>query len=312
MHKFRGYGERSSELHEKLADLFSVAESLFNFWLDQERDRWTENIPIQCRNLALIQDAQALRLFRSVVEECHRCEGFSASILSRSLYETVLSVAFLLKKDVRIFVEPWVPKGSPPGTPPSKYIAKFRSSGKKRSRRHLLSREFRAELLLAYDFFQLEGAGIDSISKYRGFHHKAKKLRKSIDAKFQANIEKSIGPAWTWILQHSNTYAGLSVKDLAGVLNRELLRWYETVYHFQSRAVHAFDPHKHLEVTDDDELCGAYLSSNTDIYQSLRSAVGMFVVHIHLIQENIGFGAAVDMAMESLLRKLSRIPPIEA
>ena len=123
MHEFVGEQERSTEVQRNLADLFSLAESLFNYWLDQRKDKWTAQVPIESANLALILDVQACRLFRSVIEECQRCEAFNASILARSLFETTLGAAFLLKKDVRIIVEPIVPRCTAPhtsGTPPGR------------------------------------------------------------------------------------------------------------------------------------------------------------------------------------------------
>jgi hypothetical protein len=113
MHEFAGEQKRSAEVQKNLCALFSLAESLFNFWLDQDKDKWAAKIPIESGNLALILDVQACRLFRSVVEECRRCEAFNASILARTLFENTLGVAFLLKKDVRIIVEPT--KGKTPG-----------------------------------------------------------------------------------------------------------------------------------------------------------------------------------------------------
>jgi hypothetical protein len=241
-------------VQQNVADLFSLAESLFNSWLTQDKNNWTAKTPNESANLALILDIQACRLYRSVIEECRRCEAFNASILARTLFETTLGVAFLLKKDVRIIVEPVCPKGAPPGTPPSKFAAKARSKGIKRTRKHLLSREFRAKLFLAYDFFSREGRGIDSIGKIPGYHHKAKKLRRSLDQKAKGEYEREIGPEWSFILQRSHNYSGLSVKDLARVLHPAFLRWYETVYHFQSCAAHAIDFLRHIDLSDESTL----------------------------------------------------------
>jgi hypothetical protein len=95
-------------VQQNLADLFDLAESLFNYWLDQDKNHWRAGVPLDSANLALILDVQAIRLFRSIVNDCRRAEASTASILTRTLFETVLAVLFLLKKDVRIIVEPVV------------------------------------------------------------------------------------------------------------------------------------------------------------------------------------------------------------
>lgn len=44
---------------------------------------------------------QAFPLFRSIIEDCKRGEGYSASIICRSLFETYLALTFILKPKVR-------------------------------------------------------------------------------------------------------------------------------------------------------------------------------------------------------------------
>ena len=307
MHEFAREQDRSLEVQRNLADLFSLAESFFNYWTDQDKERWTEAIPRESANLALILDVQASRLYRSIVEECRRAEAFNAAILARTLFETVLGVAFLLKKDVRIVVEPIVPKGASSGALPAKFAAKVRSRRTKRTRRHLLTREFRATLFLAYAYFSLEEQGIESMGKFPGFYHKARRLRKTTDRNIIAEYERQIGAEWSYILRHSNTYAGLAVEDLAAVLHKEFLRWYETVYHFQSLAVHALDVLHHIEIADGQTLTASFLSNDRDVYQSLRAATGIFYAHMHIVHQNIGFGTSADVAFYSLGQKLKRV-----
>jgi hypothetical protein len=98
------------------------------------------------RALRSAADVQALRLFRATVELCSRCEAFAATILARSLFETVLGTGFLLNEDVRIIVEPILagPKIGPPAV--VGYQAKRRSKNTKRTREHKLSRTREASI----------------------------------------------------------------------------------------------------------------------------------------------------------------------
>jgi hypothetical protein len=290
-----------------LADLFDLAESLFNYWLDQDKNHWRAGVPTLSANLALILDVQALRLFRSIVQDCRRAEAFTASILTRTLFETVLAVLFLLKKDVRIIVEPVYQKNAPHGTPPIGYAAKPRSKNSKRTLRHRLSRELRATLYMAHNYFMLEGRHIKSLGRSPGMYHKARQLKKSVDPKVATEYESEVGPQWTHILRHSGSYCGLSIENLAAVLGEPLTRWYDTVYHFQSCDVHALNSLQHLDIHDGTRLKALYVSPDQAVYQSLRAAVGMFFAHMQILHENLDFGADVSTGFDSLTRKYNRL-----
>jgi hypothetical protein len=299
--------ERSAKMQKNLASAFDLAEAMFNFWLLQEKDHWIakSKLPPLAINLAMMLDVQACRLFRSVIEACRRCEAFSASILSRALFETILGDEFLLRKRVRIIVEP----NGPPGTPDAlKFHAKVSSNAVKRSRKHRLSREFRAKLSLAHLFFQDQERGIDRASRLPGNKRRAAQLKKRTDPRVVAEYEKEIGPEWSYILRHRpHTYSGLSVENLARAIHKKFLQWYETIYHFQSRAVHASDLLKHVDKADGKTGRPMFLSSDWQVYESLRAAITMFLVHIGILHKHIGFGPDVEHARDSFKRKFRRL-----
>src|ERR1051325_11564321 len=112
---------RSEEVRKKLAKAFDVAEAALNFWLRHEKDHHLSKSPLPraCLFLGVGLDVQCCRLFRSVIDECQRCEAYTASILTRSLYETVLGLAFVLAKRVRIVIEPKMTKGGKPKLGPT-------------------------------------------------------------------------------------------------------------------------------------------------------------------------------------------------
>jgi hypothetical protein len=195
------------------------------------------------------------------------------------------------------------------GTPLAlKFEAKVRSKGSKRTRKHLLSREFRAELYYTHSFFQLHEKGIQCLSKFPHAKRRAEKLKNETDPKVIAEYEKGIGPKWTYVLRHApHTYSGLNVKELSEVLGRPFLQWYETMYHFQSRAVHANDPLKFADITDSKSVTAMFISSDAHVYESLRVALTLLLVHIRLLHEHIGFGTDVDTAYASLKLKYDRL-----
>jgi hypothetical protein len=307
MRKFFGEEERSAEVQKNLAPAFDLAEALFNFWLMQEKDEHVDKstLPPLTKYLAMMLDVQACRLFRSVVAECRRSEGFTASILSRSLFETILGVAFLLMKRVRIIVDPKLPSGTAGAL---KFDAKASSRGVKPGRKDALSRELRANLYYAHSLFEDQERSIQRVGKFPGNKWRVKRLLKAIDPGLIAEQEKAIGPEWSYILRHRpHSYSGLSVEDLARVLHKSFSAWYETIYRFQSRAVHANDPLTHVEISDGITLKAMYLSSDLQVYESLRTAITMFFVHIGLLHRNIGFGPQVNIACDSFKRKFDRL-----
>jgi hypothetical protein len=311
MIRFPNEHERSAEVRKNLASAFDLAEALLGFWYRQPKDAWIAKTTISWRaaNLAMILDVQACRLLRSVIEECQRCEGHNASILARSLFETVLAVAFLLIEDVRIIVAEIQPKGgqtSPQAQP--KFCAKASSKGVRRTKKHRLSRELRADLYAAHQFFRLSGRDIDSVDKHAGQKRRATTLRKSVDPVLVVECEKGIGPEWTYILRHHpHTYSGLKIEDLAKVLGKSFQSWYETIYHFQSLPVHAADLLKHIDLVDANTARPKFLSWDAQVYYALRTAITMFLVHILLLHGNIGFGPDVDTAYDSFKRKIDRL-----
>jgi hypothetical protein len=256
-------------------------------------------------NLALTLDVQALRLFRSIIQDCKRAEAFTASILTRTLFENLLAVLFLLKKDVRIMVEPT--KGTPPGTTPIKFAAKLKSKTTRRTAKHRLPRELRANLFMAHYYFTLEGQHMESLGKSPVMYHKAKQLKKSVDPAVAAEYEREIGSAWSYILRNSNYYSGLSVKDLAQVLDKSLLRWYDTVYHFQSCDGHAMNLLQHLTIQDGTSVKAVYASTDDAVNQTLRAAIGMFLTHIQILHQNLDFGTDASTAFASLTKEHHRL-----
>src|SRR6266404_7181569 len=123
MHLFPGEERRSVEAQKNIEHLLNVAEALHNFWLDHPKDMWLERstLPHRVVNLAAVLDVQASRQFRSVIEECRRCEASNANIVARSLFETVLAIRFVLaKKQLRMAIEQTKDKVGAP---------KFTSSG---------------------------------------------------------------------------------------------------------------------------------------------------------------------------------------
>src|ERR1700722_11057442 len=107
MRSFPDEAEQSSEMRQKLAPYFDLAERIHNFWLTHSRTEWLSKsiLPSIVLNVATMLDIQIMRQFRSVIEECLRCEAYNANIIARSMFETVMAQRFVLAKRLCIVVE---------------------------------------------------------------------------------------------------------------------------------------------------------------------------------------------------------------
>ena len=169
-----------------------------------------------------------------------------------------------------------------------------------------ISRELRGLLHIAHSYFEKEETVVERMGMIPGLKREIKKIKKGIDRTKSAEYEKAIGPEWTYILRNNSSYSGLSVSDLAKVLYKPLHLWYKTVYYFQSRDTHGNDPLQHVDHTEN-SVTAVWLSSDWEVYQALRTAIGIFLAGIHLLHENIGFGSDVDIGFESLKRRFKAL-----
>lgn len=264
-------------------------------------------LPYKSITLAMLLNVQACRLYRSILELCNRGEGLNATNLARTLFETVLGQQFLLARRVPIVIEPKREKGGKPKMTPSgtpDYVAKPSSKSGTRSR---MPRELRADLYLAHAYFQFD-RDIAVVEEYPRGKQMAKRSRKGIDPAVTAAYETAIGPKWSHILRnHPHTFSGLSVDHLAKVIHRKMHKWYKSIYPGQSRAVHANDLMRLVDVGDGTTLKAAYFSDNGSVYKTLRATMALLMISISILHHNIGFGPELSTTFASLKRRLNAL-----
>ena len=307
MRPFPGEQERTLEVARNLEGLFNVADSLHGFWLTHPKGYWIHKSMLHplAAHVAAILDIQASRLFRSAITECERCQAYSANIIARSLFETVLAMRFVLaRKRLRIAVDQATTRGGKPkvdATGNPIYHSKLAGSSTPKGLMRYLSRQKRAELFLANACFQDERSS-QKLTSLPRMKRKVQKLAPQAGA-LAASYEKAIGPEWTSILRSSHTYSGLNVETLSKLIGKPFQRCYEVIYHFQSINVHAGDPFRHLRISEGQKLCPAYLSSDGEVRQALTPAITMFFIAINTLQQSVGYGPDVDIAYASMKRR---------
>ena len=224
----------------------------------------------------------------------------------------------LTRKKLRIAVDQAKTKGGglkvdPAGNPV--YFSKPPNSTTPKSLIRRLSRVKRANLLLANACFQ----DLRSAQKLAALPHMKRQVRKLAKGAnvLQASYEKEIGVEWTSILHSTRTYSGMSVETLAKLMGKHFVRWYESIYHFQSINVHAGDPLRHLTVTDDEKLRAVYVASDRELWQALTPAITMFFIVIDTLHKSVDYGSDVDHAYDSIKRRYKAIlagpcrPPVQ-
>lgn len=307
---FPGEEELSNDVHRFLATEFDFARRLYGYWVTHPKDIWLSKstLPGHTLDLAMILNVQLYRQFRSVYEECSRCEAFCGSIVSRSLFETVIALLFALKPRVNIIVEPVMQNGAQiqtaSGVP--KWRAKPTSAKSPRGKSNYLSREMRAHMYFAHVAFSDDTWSRKSKRK-PGLKRFGSIVARNVSPAIITHFENLIGPQWTYILKDSHGYSGLSLATLVSVLDKRLLRWYETIYHFQSRMVHANDAMRHVKDNAHGKIEPVCLSSHIEVSATMQTAITMFLIAMILMHGEIGFGPGMGMAVDGFKKEFAQV-----
>ena len=290
-----------------LAPQFEFSLRFLTFWLTTRKDRWlarsglTENVV----HVAMLLDLQICRLFNSVIEECAQGEALTATIATRTMYESVLPLLFVTAKNVKIATQPLPLKPGQQGPQKYRAVVVKRGSGIKAKLRP--DRTRRASLFIAHSAFQEERFR-DRCKNTRGLRRYAKSKSIRIDPSFIAKFANDIGAEWTSVLRNNpHTYSGLNVRELASCLRPELLRWYDILYFIQSKKVHGTDALFNIGHIPDGQYAPRWFSSIDELRGALLLGVSLFRVSLRILQDNIRFGVAVETALDSFGKEWSSI-----
>jgi hypothetical protein len=125
------------DIERECGDIIDLAKRVLNSWMAIQRSHgYTEStLSPEVKNAAYVLDVRACRQLRSIIELCMRGEAHDASILTRTMFENLLALEFVLKP--RILLKPYK----------KRYGSKAPSS---------MPRLLRARLYLTYFGFQWE------------------------------------------------------------------------------------------------------------------------------------------------------------
>jgi len=286
-----------AKAHEALHSQFEFSERVFNYWIGQEKNKylWRGHLDELVVNVGATLDVQACRQFRTVIDLCQRCEGYDASVIARSLFETSLAMLFVLTEKLYLQVEPVRNK-------PNAWRAAPSQKGRRR-KRDLLTQSHRAALYMVNIALQDE-VKHGRLSATRGRKGYAKIIKP--DPAIIAECEKLVGPEWTYILRNPpRSYSGLSISDLARGLAKPLGTYYDTIYHYQAKMSHASDAIRHVAESDDGGFRPQWLSPINEISAALQAGTASFQVCLGALQRGIDFGGSNGRILSAFAKEFN-------
>lgn len=263
-------------VERECGDIISLAKRVLSSWTTIQRSHgYTGSpLPAEVRNAAYALDIRACRQFRSVIELCMRGEAHDAAVLTRTMFESLLALEFVLKPRISL----------------KRYKERYKSDAPS-SMPNLL----RARLYLTYFGFQWEVLRSRNRSKPGAKRH-ARRLASQVPKQVLDDYESLIGSVWVERFKRNpRTYSGLTVSELAQAIGPVYARWYNVIYAIQSGAVHASNAAELLH-----SINAFWHDTPGRVEGALRPAMDIFLAGADSLHKHIGFGPAVGMLLSGL------------
>lgn len=274
--QYPGQESAREAIERECGDIISLAKRALNSWTTIKRSHGYKraSLPPEVKNAAYVLDIRACRQFRSVIELCMRGEAHDASVLTRTMFENLLALEFVLKP--RISLKP--------------YKQRY-----KRNAPSSMPRLLRARLYLTYFGFRWEVLRSRNRSKPGARRH-ARRLASAVPKQILHKYESLIGSIWVKrFKRHPRTYSGLTVSELSHAIGPVYARWYNVVYAIQSGAVHASNAAELLHSID-----AIWHDAPGHVEGALTPAIDIFLAGAESLHSHIGFGSSVGMLLSGL------------
>lgn len=307
MHGFPDEAVTIRQIRINLAPQFELANRVTEYWLNLPFD---ELLAHCCQTettvfVAMSLNTQASRQFRTTVELCERGEGADASVIARSLFETVVATAWALFPVVRL--EPAQQRDKRTGailTHPDG-TTRYQVKVPKRDNRlatHRISRHLRSSIL-AHACEVQDHNFVRSRSQVNGRKRVAQVVGRNHTPASKSAVVSEIGAEWYSVLTQSpHTYSGLTLSQLAKVLGGRLDYWYELVYPFQSRDTHSVNVLQYANATGDGGSNRSWHSVSSYVSGVLSTAITTYLSHLDILQSNLRMGAKVQKAIQQFIK----------
>lgn len=226
--------------------------------------------------------SKACKQFRSIIILGEAGFGDEVAILTRSLFETALSIEFLMR---------------------GKVVLKREGNEVDIDSSRPLTTDFRAQLYFAR-------AALTNEKRLKEWKARAE-LKDSMAIRGDPGVivaqaaaaKTAVSEAWWKALSKGTAAAGLSVKNLADSLG--LLSYYIMVYGDQSEVAHAGDGYCHFDVAEDGISGLLDMSPSSDgIGGRLRLACLVFLSCLTSVHNRLQFGSAAETSLNAFTSRL--------
>lgn len=262
-------------IERDLRDELDNAKRLLRVGLNAPQHSAGNQVNELSRLTSQLQFVVCCRQFRSIIACAEFGDDLTIEILTRSMFEALVTMLFVLQPRVRLWKWQQVKGGSRKRVP-------VKSHGES------LTPEFRAWLFRAHQEFQHHDWA-RRFSHIRGVKRAADSLRRRLgDQELKLCIDR-IGVKWAEVLLRAGAYSGLKFGELATCLHRTTSRWYKTLYSTQSSIVHATRIDRAIRMDEHGNLTTSWQGSSDQLRVALHVGAAMYYACLVVMQEHFDF-----------------------
>jgi len=269
------------EFAKKLSTQLNLADALLDFGmkLPGQKDLHSTSFPRDSVVTVIGLFTKANVTFRSIIVLCNQGLDRPATALSRSLFETLLNLAFLTRKRVSLNI--FNDSKAKPKTPVPLH-------GKK------LTPEFRLALFNAWCLLR-DNKMVDNWKRTPGLKRHGQRTQKKLTRLDKSYID-AIGPEWAKDIK-KNTCVGLDIVHFAASLGPVYHQWYRSVFATDSSFVHQSDIPSYLDITEDGNFTPRIYTSAEQVSGVLHRSAMLYLGCIEEMNKRFRFG---DEAVKSI------------
>lgn len=283
--------KREQQAVRRLPQHLSVAQAFLDFGmqLPGQKDLHSIKFPRDSVVTVIGLFTKANITFRAIIVLCEQGLDRPATALSRSLFETLMNLTFLVRKQVslRIFND----SKSKPTSP-------WPLHGK------ALTADFRLALFNAWSILRDEKA-IEGWQRTPGLNRHGHRTSKKI-APLDRSYADSIGPAWEKAIKSKNTCVGMDIASFAASLGPAFRKWHRTVYAADSSFIHQSDTSSYLAVTSDANFTPRIFTSAKAVSGVLLRASTIYLGCVEELNKRFRFGDAAKDEIRDFGKRLRR------
>lgn len=227
--------------------------------------------------------------FRAIIVLCEQGLDRPATALSRSLFETLMNLTFLARKQVSLRVF-----NDSKSKPTSPWPLHGRA----------LTADFRLALFNAWSILRDEKA-IEGWQRTAGLKRQGHRTSKRI-ARLDRSYADSIGPAWAKAIKSKITCVGMDIASFAASLGPAFRKWHRTVYARDSSFVHQSDTSSYLAVTSDRNFTPRIFTSAREVSGVLLRASTIYLGCVEELNKRFRFGDVAKKEIRDFEKRLRR------